>query len=129
MISSFTFKNLDKLYCTCLSCDLPDRSVLHKQRRGKQKESIESSAKGATGAGFTDQSLLQGHDGAFQLVLHAHDVLRHRVHLELKPGQLSLEILQVRLQHTVTRNIHFISYEKGFEKLLVRKGRSTLHLC
>lgn len=88
----------------------------------------QSKANKGSGAGFTDQSLLQGHDGAVQLVLHAHDVLRHRVHLELKPGQLSLVILQVRLQHTVTRNIHFIAYENVFKKLLVRKGRITLHL-
>ncbi len=46
-------------------------------------------------ARLTDQSLLQGHDGAVQLALHAQDVLSHRGHVELKPRQLSLVILQV----------------------------------
>lgn len=58
-------------------------------------------------ARFTDQRLLQGHDGAVQLALHADNLLRHRSHVELKPGQLSLVILQVGLQHTATDTIDF----------------------
>jgi len=41
------------------------------------------------------QSILQGNDGVVQIALHAHDVLSHGGPVELKPGQLSLVILQV----------------------------------
>lgn len=41
---------------------------------------------------ITDQGLSQGDDAAVQFALHAQDAFSHRVHVELKPGQLSLEI-------------------------------------
>lgn len=56
-----------------------------------------------------DLSLLQGLDGVVQAALHVNYVFADGVHLKLKPGQLSFEILQFRLQHTATHSRDFLS--------------------
>ncbi len=63
-----------------------DRKDTNKNVKKRKTKCIKAVSLFNSGAWFTDQSLLQGHDGAFQPALHVQDVLWHWGHMELKPG-------------------------------------------